>query len=137
MVKVSSLVLCECVQPSLNQDANGGVEIRPNIMSPFTNIQPVAVPGNFSFAIFFSLSNIDNIDSTIQNNLQIKIIAPNGDVVFTSAAISIPSDIIPDESFAYSIDFRNFVFTQEGNYNIDIFYNGENIYNYTFSVKQA
>lgn len=136
MANVSSLILCESVQPAITQNVNGGFDIRPNIMSPFSSIQPVAVPGNYSFAIFFTICEIDRKDKTAQNNLQLKIAAPNGTVVFSSAIISISSEMLFDDTFSYSIDFRNFVFPQEGEYTISVFFNDENLYSQKFNVKR-
>ncbi len=134
MAKVSSFILCESVQSSVTQNANGGIDIRPNIMSPFSSVQPVAIPGNYSFAIFFTICDIDNDDKKSQSNLQVKITAPDGNMVFLSAVFTISSEVLSNGSFSYSIDFRNFVFTQEGNYIIDILYNDENIYKQEFNV---
>ena len=103
-------------------------------MSPFSSVQPVAIPGNYSFAIFFTICDIDNDDKKSQSNLQVKITAPDGNMVFLSAVFTISSEVLSNGSFSYSIDFRNFVFTQEGNYIIDILYNDENIYKQEFNV---
>lgn len=134
MARVSSLILCESVQPAITQNANGGVDIRPNIMSPITSIQPIAIPGNYSFAIFFSICDIEHNTKSAQGNLQLKITAPNGNVIFSSATVSISADILSNGAFSYSIDFRNFVFEHEGNYVIDIFYNDEKLNGQEFNV---
>lgn len=136
MAKISSLILCESVQPAITQNANGGFDISPNIMSPFPSIQPIAVPSNYSFAIFFTICEINYKDKSAQNNLQLKIVAPNGNVIFSSAIISISSDMLSGDTFSYSIDFRNFVFMQEGEYTINVFYNDENLYTQKFDVKR-
>lgn len=134
MARVSSLILCESVQSSITQNANGGIDIRPNIMSPFSSIQPIAIPGNYSFAIFFTICDIDSNDKKSQSNLQLKIIAPDGNMVFLSAVFTISSEVLSDGLFSYSIDFRNFVFIQEGDYTINIIYNNQILHEQKFNV---
>lgn len=134
MAKVSSLILCENVQPSITQNANGGVDIRPNITSPLTSIRPYAVPGNYSFAIFFSICDTKQDAENGQGNLKIRIYAPSEDVVFTSADIVVPPEVLLNEESSYSLDLRNFVFKQKGTYAIKIFFNEKEIAEHHFEV---
>lgn len=133
MAEIISLVLCENVQPGLFQDADGNSEIRPSIISPFNLIQPIAVPGNFSFCIYMILGNINK---NVKNTIQIKIIAPDKKTVFSTGMFDVEPKAIIDNNVTFSLDLRNFVFMQEGNYYINISFNDEEVCNQSFEVRK-
>lgn len=133
MAKIISFVLCENVQPTIFRNSNGKNEIRPNIISPFNSIQPIAVPGNYSFCVFLI---IDGVDKTAQNTIQIKITAPNEETVFSTGTFEVQPESVIDSNITFSLDLRNFIFLQEGNYIISVSFNNTEIYTYRFEVKK-
>ena len=133
MADVISLVICENIQPIYTPNPNGGFDIHPNIVSPLTVIQPIAVPGNYSFSIFGTIRD-NGINQDTLNKMCLKIIAPNGNMVFSTGSLNITSEAAVNNDFSFSIDLRNFVFLLEGEYSIDISYNEKAIYNLHFKV---
>lgn len=131
MARIISFVLCENIQPVIAPNGNGGFDIIPNIVSPLAVVQPVAVPGNYSFSVFGTLCDID---SSVQNTVKVHIIDPDGNETFSTGPMNVSPETIFNNCFNFSIDLRNFVFWHEGKYCVNVSCNEEIIFSQDFEV---
>jgi len=99
-----------------------------NAMGVLTVLTPEFVPGLFSFSIIFSILDIDSTSDS-----QIKIVFKDNtgkELINTGNIIMppVPTDVgirLPSEYVGYnlSMDFRNVVFENEGEYTTDVYFN--------------
>lgn len=123
MANLDSLIVCEDVQ-NIVENRNGTLNVRPQIIGPLDFISPYSVPGNYSFAIFGSISGIpEGVDS----RLHIVINSPEGEELFKSEEMIVKK---PDNRLAsvkVSFNFRNFLFKEDGKYNIAVYFDENKI----------
>lgn len=99
-----------------------------NAMGVLTVLTPEFVPGLFSFSIIFSILDIDSASDS-----QIKIVFKDntgkelintGNITMppvpVDAGIRLPSKYV---GYNLSMDFRNVVFENEGEYTTDVYFN--------------
>ena len=123
MAKLDSLIICEDIQ-NIIDSSNGNSFPRPQIIGPLDIISPYSVPGNYSFAIFGSISEVAN---GTDSKLCITISSPQGVELFKSGELLIKN---PDNKFPtikFSFNFRNFLFPENGKYRLDVNVDGNKI----------
>lgn len=118
-----------CLNAERQQGPQGkGASI--NAMGVLTVLTPEFMPGLFSFSIIFSILDIDP-----HSDSQIKVVFTDntGKVITDTGNITIPPvpadpDLcLPSKYVGYnlSMDFRNVVFENDGEYKTDIYFNKE------------
>lgn len=134
MAKIENLTLCEDIGNKVMalQDESGTPVFAPCVKSPLSSITPVAVPSNYSFAIYGELVDYDN--STI-NTIIVTIVDCDDTECFSTGEIQIPDNPENEKRFVFAINLRNFVFTKEGTYKITIAHNGSMCFEKSFVVK--
>lgn len=124
MPYVSYFVYC------LNIERNGD---SVSIQNPISAITPDYVPGNFSFAVAFSVLDTDVTSSS--NTIRLIILDENKQVVADTNETQI-ARLIPEESptpdkyrgYNFNMDFRNLQFQHNGLYTTQVYFNHEKIY---------
>ena len=131
MAYVSSFIYCDSIQSELTPQGP-----RNNVMNPLQVLAPIAVPGNYSFAIACSIAGFnENSKNTVRMQFETekgRVINDTGDIVF-----QIPPEIIKANQPAtmqFNLDFRNLVLPEQGVYSTVIFANGEKIGEYKIPV---
>jgi len=131
MGNISSFVYCDNIQTEYTPQ--GPIA---KIVNPLQVITPYAIPGNYSFAIS---CNINGLDVTKTNDVQIRCTAPNGDDVYDTGIIHIQlprEEVIPDKPGAlqFNLDLRNIVIKEAGTYETKVLLNGAVIGSYRIDV---
>lgn len=116
-----------CLNAERQQDPQGKGE-SINAMGVLTVLIPEFIPGLFSFSIIFSVLDIDP-----HSDSQIKVAFKDnaGNVLTDTGNITLPPmpadpDIhLPSKYVGYnlSMDFRNVVFENEGEYTTEVYFN--------------
>lgn len=127
MAKLSSFMLGEAIQNAIRPD---GKEAGQSLVGLTIVLRPQFIPGNFSFAVSFGISDID---LSKDNTLQLILRDPRGGVVQNLGKTPLPvvseKDNIPVDykGFVGGVDFRNAPIMEEGCYKLDILINDESI----------
>jgi len=115
MAYISSFVFCDSVQPTPTPQG-----IQTQVMNPLSSFRPVALPGNFSFAI---LCILGGLDTTKDIMFKVEFIAPDGEIAGHVAEFPIAlsqqtplADGKKPEEIQVNLDVRNMVLSQEGTY---------------------
>lgn len=131
MPNLDFLIVCEDVQNTFEpSDVNGSIRITPQIVNPLDYISPYSLPGNYSFALFGSISSILE-DGT----LSVIIKSPKNEEIFRTGKMAVKKPDKEFESVKFSFNIRNFLFMEEGKYNISIFINENKIGNRDIYVR--
>lgn len=106
-MKITNFTFCDRVEEE--QIADGRTLTK--VIDPLSKINPLAVPGNFSFCIAVSMTHIENGDT-----LRLEFVDPSGIVGIKTEDLGLP--VTPDEDTAinFHMDIRNYPFTKEGLY---------------------
>lgn len=75
------IIFCDSFQQSI---ANG--KIVPSLRTPITSITPYAVPGNFSFCIYCSVSGLSVGES---KSVELRLVGPDKETIFTTSRIEL------------------------------------------------
>ncbi len=130
MVYISSFTYCDSIQTEMTPQGP-----RNQIVNPLQVLAPIAVPGNYSFAI---ACNIAGFDTMQENLVRIKFISPNGQVLNDTGDIKLPlSEQHKPEKLGvmqFNLDMRNLVLSEIGLYSTRIFVNNEQIGEYKIQV---
>ena len=134
MARIENFVLCEDIQNQVVLQSETGVPtLQPNIISPLSEITPVSIPGNYSFAMFGIVFDYD-IDTS--NEMVISIVDADDEECFSTASIKIPyANEKSTNKFIFAVNLRNFVFKREGNYKIVVKINHTVCFEKVFYVK--
>ena len=118
-----------CLNSERKQDPKGKGEFI-NAMGVLTVLAPEFIPGLFSFSIIFSVLDIDP-----DHESQVKVVFKDeaGKMLADTECITLPpvsmdsDNQLPSKYIGYnlSIDFRNVVFENGGEYKTDIYLNDE------------
>ena len=131
MEYVSSFTYCDSIQTQMTD--KGPIN---QIVSPLQVLAPIAIPGNFSFAIS---GCIMGLDVEKENIIRISFVSPSGHVAFDTQEITIqlPRDVkaqdIPN-FMQFNLDLRNIVINEKGLYITKIEVNKEIIGEYKIQV---
>lgn len=114
-----------------------------NITNPFLALTPAFIPGQFSFAVAFS---IVGMDLTRENQFQIKFFksdAPDrtiidaGPLVIPAGLQDQVSRVLPVEhkGIMINLDFRNIILREVGMYTSEVYLNGDKMGEYPIYAK--
>lgn len=131
MVYISSFTYCDKIQTEMTQQGP-----QRQIVTPLQVLMPIALPGNFSFSIAFSIAGFDatqenkvNITFSDQNN---NILYDTGDVNFKLPPEQIKANGVA--SMQFDIDVRNLVFREAGLYSTKVIFNDSELGEYKIQV---
>ena len=105
-------------------------------MNPLQVLAPIAVPGNYSFAI---ACNIAGFDAKQENCVRIQFTSPNGQVLNDTGDIKfqLPVEQLKLDKLGvmqFNLDMRNLVLSEVGLYSTRVVVNGEQIGEYKIQV---
>lgn len=118
----ATIIFCDSI---VNNMSNG--RITPSILRPLTNIIPRNIPGNYTFAVFFSIENI----SLGNHKLHIVLNDTKGNILFDTNDIELnPSLNTVGDYYApieISAEVRNAVIENDGEITAIVYLDGNNI----------
>ncbi len=126
MPELTMFTVCESVG---NVSPQPGVNI-PQLMGPQTVLRPMFIPGSFSFGVSAGVIGINLKQS---NSVKFTIKTPTGQIVQASENAVFPpifeDDSLPQEyqGFMLTLDVRNMVVEEQGNYSFELFINDESV----------
>lgn len=120
MEYISSFTYCDSIQTEMTPQGP-----RQQIVKPLQALTPVAMPGNFTFAIACSIAGFD---ATKENSVDIEFLDPNGSILYDTGEVKFqipPSQIKAGgiTSMQFNIDIRNLVFKEVGLYSTKVMFN--------------
>ena len=131
MAYISSFTYCDSIQMEMTPQGP-----RNQIVNPLQVLAPIAIPGNYSFAI---ACNIAGFDVEKENSVRIKFVSSDeqllndtGDIKFQLPVDQMKAD--KPSVMPFNLDMRNLAFHQAGIYSIKVFVNGEQIGEYKIQV---
>ena len=140
MANLKSFIYCANAERAQIKTPSGMVAESLNAIGIITTITPEFIPSTFSFAIVFSILEID-----ITKEHVIRVIFSNneGDIIADTNDIKLPEDKsenkleLPPEfvGLNLSLDFRNVVFEKEGTYNTEVYFDGGSLGKNSIYVK--
>lgn len=125
MAKLANFLYClNTERQQASQDKGESI----NAMGVLTVLTPEFVPGLFSYSIIFSILDIE---STSDGQIKIVFKDSTGKELINTGNITMPpapSDVdiqLPSKYVGYnlSMDFRNVIFENEGEYTTDVYFN--------------
>ncbi len=131
MAYISSFTYCDSIQMEMTPQGP-----RNQIVNPLQVLAPIAIPGNYSFAI---ACNIAGFDVEKENSVRIKFVSSDeqllndtGDIKFQLPVDQMKAD--KPSVMQFNLDMRNLVFHEVGIYSTKVFVNGEQIGEYKIQV---
>lgn len=125
MARVVSFVYCENVQNETVPVGSGQVP-KAHIIGPLSTLNPISIPGNFSFSISVGIQGFDSSD---RNTFRITFVDPKGNVLNDTNLIEIPHGLptgnLPRgaEGIQINFDVRNLILEEEGDYKTLVYFN--------------
>jgi hypothetical protein len=125
MPRIATFMYCDRAEPNPQGQLN--------ITNPLLAINPVFIPGMFSFAMVFGVVDIDKDED---HTVQVQFFTPNdgeGPLIDTNT-INLTKGSIQEEKsglpphlsgMMFNLDFRNVVFKTEGIYKSHVYFDGE------------
>lgn len=135
MPRISTFMYAERAEPN----PQGQIQIT----NPLMVINPMFVPGMFSFTIIFGVVGIDN---ETDHTMQILFKGPNDEPpIINTNTIPLPKGAVPmvkelelpreHKGMMFNLDFRNVVFKSEGIYTSQVYIDGDLLGEYPIFVK--
>ena len=130
MARVSSFVFCDQIRTDITP--NGPVR---NIISPLIELRPINIPGNYSFAIACTISEYNPKQ---ENHFVVNLLDPSGKTeMILKADIPPAVENMPvPTTVNLDIDQRNTVFSQEGEFTVEIILNDEILTSQKLTVRK-
>lgn len=131
MVYISSFIYCDSIQMEMTPQGP-----RNQIVNPLQVLAPIAIPGNYSFAI---ACNIAGFDVEKENSVRIQFVSSGEQLLNDTGDIKfqLPIDQMKPGKpgvMQFNLDMRNLVFNEVGIYSTRVFVNGEQIGEYKIEV---
>ena len=131
MAYISSFTYCDNIQTEMTPQGP-----RNQIVNPIQILAPVAVPGNYSFAI---ACNIAGFDIEVENTIRIQFGLSSEEVIYDTGEIKfqVPKEQIKADKpgvMQFNLDMRNLIFKKTGTYITKVFVNTEQIGEYGIEV---
>ena len=109
---------------------------RTQIVNPLQVIAPIAIPGNYSFAIACAVAGFD---VRVKNSVNLQLKTEEGEVINDTGEIEfqLPEEVLNNNQPAimqFNLDFRNLVLPKTGVYSTTVSFNGEKIGEYKIPV---
>lgn len=131
MAYISSFTYCDSIQMEMTPQGP-----RNQLVNPLQVLAPIAIPGNYSFAI---VCNIAGFDVEKENSVRIqfvsssnKILNDTGDIKFQVPIEQIKLD--KPSVMQFNLDMRNLILHEEGLYSTKVSVNGNQIGEYKIQV---
>lgn len=135
MARVVSFVYCENIQNEIIPSV--GQVPKAHIIGPLSTLNPISIPGNFSFSVSIG---IQGLDTSNKNTFRIVFVDPKGIILNDTNTVEIPHGIptgnLPKgaEGIQINFDVRNLVFNEEGDYKTQVYFNQELLGEYPILV---
>lgn len=132
MEKIKYFVYCEGVQ---GVPTPSGTKIQ--LVNPFLILNPINIPGNYSFTVSFGLQGMD---FTKTNKLRMLFLNPDGTIINDMGEIDLPmqptNPKLPPElqGMVLNLDFRNVPIKAPGEYTTKVLVNGNELGAYSISA---
>ena len=131
MAYISSFTYCDSIQMEMTPQGT-----RNQIVNPLQVLAPIAIPGNYSFAI---ACNVAGFDIEKENSVRIQFVSSSNQILNDTGDIKfqIPIDQIKVDKpsvMQFNIDMRNLILHEVGLYSTKVFVNGEQIGEYKIQV---
>lgn len=131
MEYISSFTYCDTIQTEMTPQGP-----QQQIVKPLQALMPIAIPGNFSFAIACSIAGFD---TTKENIVKIVFSDPSENVLYDTGEVKfqLPPDQIKSSGIAsmqFNIDVRNLVFREVGLYSTKVMFNNNALGEYKIQV---
>lgn len=131
MVYISSFTYCDSIQMEMTPQGP-----RNQIVNPLQVLAPIAIPGNYSFAI---ACNVAGFDVEKENSVRIQFVSSSNQIVNDTGDIKfqIPINQIKVDKpsvMQFNLDMRNLIIHEVGLYSTKVFVNGEQIGEYKIQV---
>lgn len=131
MAYISSFTYCDSIQTEMTSQGP-----RNQIVNPLQVLAPIAVPGNYSFAI---ACNIAGFDAMKENSVRIQFVSSSnqllndtGDIKFQLPIEQVKLD--KPSVMQFNLDMRNLILSEVGLYSTKVFVNDEQIGEYKIQV---
>lgn len=131
MEYISSFTYCDTIQTEMTSQGP-----QQQIVKPLQALMPIAIPGNFSFAI---ACNIAGFDASKENSVQIKFLDSNENIMYDTGEVKF--QLPPEEirtngvaSMQFNIDIRNMIFREDGLYSTKVICNNNELGEYKIQV---
>lgn len=131
MAYISSFTYCDSIQMEMTPQGP-----RNQIVNPLQVLAPIAIPGNYSFAI---ACNVAGYDVKKENSFIPQFVSSSNQILNDTGDIKfqIPIDQIKVDKpsvMQFNLDMRNLIFHEVGLYSTKVFVNGEQIGEYKIQV---
>lgn len=131
MAYISSFTYCDSIQMEMTPQGP-----RNQIVNPLQVLAPIAIPGNYSFAI---ACNVAGFDIEKENSVRIQFVSSSNQILNDTGDIKfqIPIDQIKVDKpsvMQFNLDMRNMILHEVGLYSTKVFVNGEQIGEYKIQV---
>lgn len=131
MVYISSFTYCDSIQMEMTPQGP-----RNQIVNPLQVLAPIAIPGNYSFAI---ACNVAGFDVAKENSVRIQFVSSSNQILNDTGDIKfqIPIDQIKldkPSAMQFNLDLRNLILHEVGLYSTKVFVNDEQIGEYKIQV---
>lgn len=131
MEYISSFTYCDTIQTEMTPQGP-----QQQIVKPLQALMPIAIPGNFSFAIACSIAGFD---TSKDNCVKIMFSDPNNNILYDTGEVKfqIPVEQIKANGIAsmqFNIDIRNLVFREAGIYSTKVIFNDNELGEYKIQV---
>lgn len=131
MAYISSFTYCDSIQMEMTPQGP-----RNQIVNPLQVLAPIAIPGNYSFAV---ACNVAGFDVEKENSVRIQFVSSSNQILNDTGDIKfqIPIDQIKVDKpsvMQFNLDMRNLILHEVGLYSTKVFVNGEQIGEYKIQV---
>lgn len=131
MAYISSFTYCDSIQMEMTPQGP-----RNQIVNPLQFLAPIAIPGNYSFAI---ACNVAGFDAKKENSVRIQFVSSANQVLNDTGDIKfqLPADqsrSAKPNVMQFNIDLRNLILNETGLYATKVFVNNEQIGEYKIQV---
>jgi hypothetical protein len=128
---ISSFTYCDSIQTEMTPQGP-----RDQIVIPLQVLAPIAIPGNYSFAIS---CNIAGFDATKENSIRIQFVSPSEQIVNDTGEVKfqLPSEQVQSDKpsvMQFNLDMRNLVLREVGIHSTKVFLNEVPIGEYKIEV---
>lgn len=136
MSYIASFVYCDQIQNNMTPQG-----LTRNIVTPLIDLQPINIPGNYTFSIACTFADVNVRDN---NAFEVFFQNPKGDTI-SKVNVIIPAKMLLNQqnedkgidSLNLDVDLRNVVLNTEGMFSTVIFHNGSKAGEYPINVRRA
>ena len=131
MEYISSFTYCDTIQTQITPQGP-----QQQIVKPLQALTPIAIPGNFSFAIACSITGFD---ASKENAVQIIFLNSNNNILYDTGEVKfqLPPEQVKENGIAsiqFNIDIRNLIFREAVLYSTKVMLNNKELGEYKIQV---